>query len=1178
MKVRPSKLKISGLNSFTNEQTIDFTKLTEKGLFGIFGPTGSGKSTILDAMTIALYGQISRGTREFINTETGELAVKYEFEIGPRSERKLYEVERHMKKDQSTGGYKTSRAVLSEKAEGTQNVLCDKAKDVDNKIMEIIGLNGDDFTRSVVLPQGKFSDFLKLKGLDRRKMLERIFGLERYGSKITDNIRKHKRENENNKNYIEGQLKRYEGISEEFFKEEQGKYSDLTFEVRKLQEEKKQLDAEYERYRTIWQLQEELELNKKKLSDLNIKKADVDDKKTRLQRARKAAAVKPFIDNEQETENRIKLSKINIEKLEAELESINSALAVTEDKYNKAYSRKEKELPALIEKESRLKQAIEIEAEIKNIEQEKAELAKSYKSTQQYISSLNLKLEELLKKKQDCTLKVEQAEKLMEEIAFSPEYREKVSEALSLERQYFDMNNKLQSQEEKINFLNNSIKETGSKYKHIQSVKEQKEKEHFLLEDRKALLLKNSPGDSNLLLSKKEELKELEIRIKSAAENRTKCDDLSKYINAAELKNQKLEEELEGLKGLLGTKRNSAELLLQEINDMELSNRAGFLAMKLQEGDPCPVCGSIHHPRLAQEFDDNILKEKTELLNDLKQEVEKLTYDMNHKQTNFAVITGEIKIKKIEYEEVLRRIHGIDLGKEENKFTSLKNEFDNLKMSIETWQQDVSDIEIKLSALNKEIADAAAREAATLEGLRKDREILQESTTEIKSLRKTQEEVFLQYNSLKTELKIDNAKDETDRLNRLTREEMSLRKTLTILRNNIKQFDIDKETIENGKADYELQRAKLEESGKQKKASIDEKAAKVNDLSEGKEPRSKRQAVIEEIEEIKSDESSLKTQLNRERISLQKVSEEKASEDKNLSVQSSLFNEQHEKLMQCLDENEFEDSKDAELSLMNKEVMNALHMEINSFDREFQIAESNIINLNNKLNGESIDKESWDILLHSRDTKEAILEEKKKSAAAMEATLLSIENDLKEVNKLTNEMKTIEHSLDILDDLDKLVQGNKFVEFVSMNQLRYVALEASRRLREITGDRYALELDSNGEFVMRDDYNGGVRRAVDTLSGGETFLTSLCLAIALSSHIQLKGSAPLEFFFLDEGFGTLDSDLLETVITSLEKLQNDRLSVGIISHVEELKNRVPVKLIVTPAKPGIGTEVHIEYS
>lgn len=141
-----------------------------------------------------------------------------------------------------------------------------------------------------------------------------------------------------------------------------------------------------------------------------------------------------------------------------------------------------------------------------------------------------------------------------------------------------------------------------------------------------------------------------------------------------------------------------------------------------------------------------------------------------------------------------------------------------------------------------------------------------------------------------------------------------------------------------------------------------------------------------------------------------------------------------------------------------------------------------------------------------------------------------------------------------------------------------VSRAASERLGQLTRQRYALEVDSGGGFVIRDDANGGVRRPVTTLSGGETFLTSLALALALSAQIQLKGIYPLQFFFfLDEGFGTLDQDLLETVITALEKLHMDKLTVGVISHVPELKARLPRKLIVHPAEPsGSGSRIVME--
>ena len=96
--MKPKVLKISGLNSFEEEVKIDFSKLIEKGLFGIFGRTGSGKSSILDAITIALYGEISRDSKQYINVNCKNLEVSYEFEIGLGKEKKDYIVERNIRR------------------------------------------------------------------------------------------------------------------------------------------------------------------------------------------------------------------------------------------------------------------------------------------------------------------------------------------------------------------------------------------------------------------------------------------------------------------------------------------------------------------------------------------------------------------------------------------------------------------------------------------------------------------------------------------------------------------------------------------------------------------------------------------------------------------------------------------------------------------------------------------------------------------------------------------------------------------------------------------------------------------------------------------------------------------------------------------------------------------------
>ena len=115
--------------------------------------------------------------------------------------------------------------------------------------------------------------------------------------------------------------------------------------------------------------------------------------------------------------------------------------------------------------------------------------------------------------------------------------------------------------------------------------------------------------------------------------------------------------------------------------------------------------------------------------------------------------------------------------------------------------------------------------------------------------------------------------------------------------------------------------------------------------------------------------------------------------------------------------------------------------------------------------------------------------------------------------------------------------------------------------------KYSLEL-LEGSFVIKDNYNGGIIRSPRSLSGGEVFMASLSLALSLSSKIQLKNKAPLEVFFLDEGFGTLDNNTLDIVINTLEQLQTSNISVGIITHVEEIKNRVQNKINVIATENG----------
>lgn len=175
---------------------------------------------------------------------------------------------------------------------------------------------------------------------------------------------------------------------------------------------------------------------------------------------------------------------------------------------------------------------------------------------------------------------------------------------------------------------------------------------------------------------------------------------------------------------------------------------------------------------------------------------------------------------------------------------------------------------------------------------------------------------------------------------------------------------------------------------------------------------------------------------------------------------------------------------------------------------------------------------------------------------------------------INKELAENERATAINDRLAELVKAGKFMEFIADEYLREVADDAERRVLDLTNGKYGLVYDR--EFFVTDNLSGGVRRPVAGLSGGETFLVSLSLALALASEISRKALKPADFFFLDEGFGTLDDELIDTVTDSLEKLRRENLTVGLITHVAELKNRIESSISVIGANAEHGTRFYTE--
>lgn len=196
-----------------------------------------------------------------------------------------------------------------------------------------------------------------------------------------------------------------------------------------------------------------------------------------------------------------------------------------------------------------------------------------------------------------------------------------------------------------------------------------------------------------------------------------------------------------------------------------------------------------------------------------------------------------------------------------------------------------------------------------------------------------------------------------------------------------------------------------------------------------------------------------------------------------------------------------------------------------------------------------------------------------KACAVLESRLKDFSEKLKTKKELLKDKERADHKLVLIEKLQSLIRGNNFMEFVAGEYLTDISDAATETLLKLTNGRYFIRY--NQGFYVGDNFNSGELRSVNTLSGGETFLVSLSLALALSAAIYAKSLKPIEFFFLDEGFGTLDEKLVDTVMDSLEKLKNTHFSIGLISHVEELKHRIENKIIVTSATEGGSSKIKI---
>ena len=1065
------ELRFKNLNSLSGEWSIDFTnpEYVSDGIFAITGPTGAGKSTILDAICLALYGRtprlksVNKSGNEIMSRQTGECFAEVTFETQAGKFRCHWS--QHKARKKADGNLIDSKHEISDAVSG--RILESKKRDVADAIESRSGMDFDRFTRSMLLAQGGFAAFLQAAPDDRAPILEQITGSEIY-SKISKHVHERHRD-------------------------EHGKLDLLQAETGGIvilnDEDEAALNKEFINKHNI---ENELGSKNNALGKSILWLAGIDTIKNELFAIDKesealAKDLKAF-----ETDRAILQKALKTAELDSEFATL-SAKREQQKLDFETLKNSEKQLPdqekTLGFKETDLKNAEEAVAKVKNRQKNELELIKKVRALDLCIIEKKkaLKVAESDRKKVNAQLSENKKQRVKALDAWKSSLKklEQVQEYLSANARDEALIAQLAGITEQVNSLKTVYRDIASKKDQV--AKQQKQiKEDSKLHETQQTLFSYQKKKYDAAQNQANETKDV----------------LSSYLGDRLLREYRAERD-----GLM-----LEMAYLKKISDLEAERK------KLKDGKPCPLCGSQKHPFAEgnipgmdktekQVKNLSTFIEKAEQLENKIKELEIKEKETSSNLTNAEKLFAQAGHKKDESEKNLKRLEGELKGLAE-RFTDLQNSALSRLHSFEITELPESDIESilwKLSVRLEKWKDCQSKKGE-----------IEKKSNDLCSDKKRLDGIIETIGTL--------FKEKQDTLDTLKKEF----EQLVLDRNQMygsKNTD-DEETRLEGLV------SEAEKAEKMLKHSLDQIRQQLNELTT-------------RINTLKESTAISKPKLDKLEASFKISCEKTGFEDEQTFIFCRLPIDKRNKLSQ---QAKNLDNKQADITARKKDRQTSLSREI----------------------GKKITEASFDDL---KNKQASILDSLKKLGEEIGAIKQKLTDNTDAKVKYQQQQRLIKAQKrectrwDALHSLIGSADGKKYRNFAQGLTFELMVSHANRQLEKMT-DRYLLIRDKNQplELNVVDNYQAGEIRSTKNLSGGESFIVSLSLALGLSKMAGRK--VRVDSLFLDEGFGSLDEDALETALETLAGLQQDGKLIGVISHVSALKERISTQINIQPISGG----------
>ncbi|SCZ80818.1 AAA family ATPase [Acidaminobacter hydrogenoformans] len=1149
--MKPVKLTISGLNSFEAAQTIDFEALSSKGLFGIFGPTGSGKSTIIDGIVMSLYGpgSMPRGTKDFINTECDQAELEFVFRTAVEGVVREIEIRRVFRR--SGEGYRSHQSRLVVRSlEGEILQIEDKQGEVNHSIQDILGLSDSEFLKMVVLPQGKFSEFIQLDPRDRRNMLQNLFGLEIYGDRLTERLKKVLGKLQSQRDQLEGQLSAYDGVDQAELEKLKAASAHWDQQASILEKEAQRQKLAYDALSQRLERQKRLQLLREAASRHEAAKETYQEMKNRLERHEKA-------EDASEVEGDFRLRQKRLEESRSLLEAAAARYAAAREaaaEHAVSFAALEAAFRSLSLTKHEAVLAQNKWHQAKAVNQLKTEKEKTMALAAAQLKRHEAEVLSLAQHDQALATLSEEINgltALLEEDGLTQE----ASDAFLTARDNWEKSKEEKAQLER---LKTALERA---YEGLGQLEKEQELSQATAEATEEQLRTGVKAYEDLTGERDTNLEALE---KARVEKLT----VSKALGDFRALLTTQEEETKALKALVEEAAQKARVLASK---REAYNAALAVRLRstLRDGDPCPVCGHLYSPggeALQGEVDSAWLKafeEEDQALAVMKHQEKQLEASLLKRRTSLeAEGRHHLEAEDAQLEQAIAGLQKAR-AEAEAKAEAIRKEQVSLQSLLKDQRDKAEKSLTRLAAQRQELAVMVSRRDMILESQRKHEAVVK---------------AYLQsWHGYACEDEMPSETALTDLFDAFGKKKASAelrRKQLQSLQQKRERDNEEKLRQLKSVSESSLEKERLSNALKQTEAELVRLSAEVGNETDEAVLESRYFQLSRKIEETEAayprEEAAQAALLEAQ----ERLKNEWVSLEATVNANARQLEESRQRFEEKWRTAGFISEAAWREALLDAETVDRLTNWIRDYEVEGRTILEKLEEYQDLYEASMITEEELMATFKASEDAQLnwtqALEARSTAAQALKVMTQSLQQKTG-IEKLLSEVKQETGYFEILQ---KLLRGNRFVEFLAMNQLDYILQEASRRLMVMTANRYRLEVDSRGNFRISDHHQGGVSRDLRSLSGGETFMASLALALAMSSRLQLRGKIRLETFLLDEGFGSLDAALLDVVMHSLETLIGDQLSVGLISHVEALKARVPVRLDVTPAEPGVsGTKV-----